>query len=316
MKPQINHKTQSGTQAAQNLASWSGKLLAGISIATGMLVLGSCKDVLDLKPLNAYSESDVWDRPQPGPGICERHLRPDSAGLQRRRLRRGAQTDELYGNFNWTNENSYVQGEATADNQTSSSLNRWGDLYGSIRKCNVFLKTRASWTPSLMDRPCVPCGEVHFLRALAYFEMLKRFGGVPLITKVYDVNDKAFDEKRASWTETQNFILADIAEATRLLPAAYAADIDKGRATIGAALALKSRLMLYAASPYFHTSGDKKLWQQAKEAAKAVIDFKGAPYALYGSAGNGTYNKTYLDFFNPEVIFARVYSGLARADPV
>lgn len=315
MKPQTNHKTQSGTQAAKNAASWSGKVLAGISIATGMLVMGACKDVLDLKPFNAYSESDVWTDPNLVQvyvnGIYDQTVMAYKDGG----FGWGAQTDELYGNFNWTNENSYVQGEATADNQTSSSLNRWGDLYGSVRKCNVFLNN-AGQLDTVANGQAVRTmrGEVHFLRALAYFELLKRFGGVPLITKVYDVNDKVFNEKRATWTETQNFILADIAEAVRLLPAAYPADLDKGRATIGAALALKSRLLLYAASPYFNTSGDKKLWQQAKEAAKAVIDFKEAPYALYGNAGNGTYNKTYLDFFNPEVIFARVYSGLARAD--
>lgn len=306
MKTQINHKTQSG---------WTGKLLAGMTIAAGMLVMNSCKDVLDLKPLNAYSDSDVWTDPNLTQvfvnGIYDQTVMAYKDGG----FGWGAQTDELYGNFNWTNENSYVQGEATPDNQTSNSLNRWGDLYGAIRRCNVFLKNVGQLdTVSNGQAVRTMRGEVHFLRALAYFELLKRFGGVPLITKVYDVNDKDFNEKRATWAETKDFILADIEQAAKLLPAAYSADLDKGRATIGATLALKSRLLLYAASPYFNASGDKKLWQQAKEAAKAVIDFKDAPYALYGSATSGTYNKTYLDFFNPEVIFARVYSGLARAD--
>lgn len=315
MKPQINHKMQPGSPVAKCAAEWTGKLLAGIALATGMLVMNSCKDVLDLKPLNAYSESDVWKDPNLTQvfvnGIYDQTVLAYKDGG----FGWGAQTDELYGNFNWTNENSYVQGEATPDNQTSSSLNRWGDLYSSVRNCNVFLKNVGQLdTVSNGQAVRTMRGEVHFLRALAYFELLKRFGGVPLITRVYDVNDKDFNEKRATWTETKNFILADIEQATKLLPAAYPADLDKGRATIGAALALKSRLLLYAASPYFNTAGDRALWQQAREAAKAVIDFKGASYALYGNAANGTYNKAYLEFFNPEVIFARVYSGLARAD--
>lgn len=315
MKSQTNHKIQPGIPAAKSAVGLSGKLLAGITIMAGMLFVTSCKDVLDLKPLNAYSESDVWSDPNLAQvfvnGIYDKTVMAYKDGG----FGWGAQTDELYGNFNWTNENSYVQGEATPDNQTASSLNRWPDLYASVRNCNVFLKNAVQLdTVSNGQAVRIMRGEVHFLRALAYFELLKRFGGVPLITKVYDVSDKEFNEKRASWTETKDFILADIEQAAKLLPAVYPADLDKGRATIGAALALKSRLLLYAASPYFNTSGDKKLWQQAKEAAKAVIDFKGASYALHGNAANGTYNKTYLDFFNPEVIFARVYSGLARAD--
>nr|WP_295922855.1 RagB/SusD family nutrient uptake outer membrane protein [uncultured Dyadobacter sp.] len=285
------------------------------SIVVLMLVMGACKDVLDLKPLNAYSETDVWTDPNLAQvfvnGIYDQTVLAYKDGG----FGWGAQSDELYGNFNWTNENSYVQGEATPDNQTASSLNRWGDLYSSVRNCNVFLKNIGQLdTTSTGKAVRTMKGEVYFLRALAYFELLKRFGGVPLVTKVFDVNDRTFTEQRATWSQTKDFILSDIDQAMQLLPATYSADLDRGRATTGAALALKSRLLLYAASPYFNTAGDKKLWQQAKEAAKAVIDFKATPYALHGNAANGTYNKTYLDFFNPEVIFARVYSGLARAD--
>lgn len=293
----------------------SGSLLAGVVFLASLLTLSSCKDVLDLKPLNAYSETDVWTDPTLAKvfvnGIYDQTVFAYKDGG----FGWGAQTDELYGNFNWTNETSYVMGEATPDNQTNSSLNKWGALYASVRSCNVFFKNIGQ-IDTVSNGPAVRVmkGEVYFLRALAYFELLKRFGGVPLITKVYDVNDRTFNETRATWTQTKEFILADIDQASRLLPAVYSADLDKGRATAGAALALKSRLLLYAASPYFNTPGDRKLWQQAKDAAKAVIDFKAAPYTLYGSAANGTYNKTFLDFFNPEVIFARVYSGLARAD--
>lgn len=315
MKPQNTAATYRSLPVHNKQANRIKNRWVSASLIALVLMMGSCKDVLDLKPSNAYSETDVWSDPNLAQvfvnGIYDQTvLAYKDAGFGW-----AAQTDELYGNFNWTNENSYVQGEATADNQTSSSLNQWGSLYGSVRNCNVFLQN-ISQLDTVSNGKTIRRmkGEVYFLRALAYFELLKRFGGVPLITKVYDVNDKSFTEQRASWSQTKDFILSDIEQATQLLPAAYAADLDKGRATSGAALALKSRLLLYAASPYFNTSGDKKLWQQAKEAAKAVIDFKGSPYSLYGNAANGTYNKTYLDFFNPEVIFARVYSGLVRAD--
>lgn len=279
------------------------------------LLLGACKDTLDLQPQNAYAEGDVWRDPSLTQvfvnGIYDQAILAYKDGG----FGWGAQTDELYGNFNWTNENIYVRGEATPDNQTDGSLNDWGSLYTAIRYCNTYFanisKVDSTGNTDLIHRMT---GEVYFLRAMCYFELLKRFGGVPLITKVYDVTDGNFNEQRASWQDTKDFILADITQAVQWLPATYSNDADKGRATGGAALALKSRLLLYAASPYFNKTGDQQLWTAARDAAKAVIDYNGKMYSLYGNAGDGTYNKTFLDFFNPEVIFSRVYSGLVKAD--
>ncbi len=285
---------------------------AALLVCTALL-FGGCKKALDLQPLNAYTEKDVWTDPKLAQVFVNSIYDQTVLAYPDGGFGWGAQTDELYGNFNWKNENIYVRGEATPDNQTSGSLNHWNKMYGSIRYSNIFFDkieniSGADKVVSTMK------GETHFLRALAYFELLKRFGGVPLITKVYDVNDRTFSEKRASWTETKDFILSDIAAAIKLLPAVYTSNNDKGRATTGAAMALKSRLLLYAASPYFNKTNDRKLWEEAKLAAKALIDFTGTKYTLYGNAANGTYNKTFLDFFNSEIIFSRVYSGLVMAD--
>jgi hypothetical protein len=284
-------------------------------LCTLFLLLSACKKTLDLQPLNAYSDNDVWTDPKLTEVFVNGIYDQTVLGYKDGGMGWSAQTDELYSNFDWENENRYMRGEATPDNQGSNTLNFWPQLYTSIRYANIFFENigrlDTAGNAELVRRLK---GEVYFLRALAYFELLKRFGGVPLVTRVYDVNDKNFTEKRASWTETKDFILADIAQALPLLPPAYSGDNDKGRITAGAALALKSRLLLYAASPYFNTGNDRQLWQQAKDAAKAVIDYNGGMYALYGDAAKGTYNNTFLDFFNSEVIFARVYSGLVKAD--
>ncbi len=280
-----------------------------------LMLLSSCKKTLDLQPLDAYSGNDVWTDPKLAEVFVNGIYDQTVLGYKDGGMGWSAQTDELYSNFGWENENMYMRGEATPDNQGSNTLNFWPQLYTSIRYANIFFSNIGRMdTSSNGDQVRRMKGEVYFLRALAYFELLKRFGGVPLITKVYDVADKNFTEKRASWTETKNFILADITQALQLLPFAYTSDNDKGRITAGAALALKSRLLLYAASPYFNTSNDRQLWQQAKDAAKAVIDYNGSMYSLYGDASKGTYNNTFLDFFNSEIIFARVYSGLVKAD--
>jgi hypothetical protein len=115
-------------------------------------------------------------------------------------------------------------------------------------------------------------GEMRFLRAFFYFELTKRFGGVPIMNKVYEVNDD-INLSRNTYDECVNFMLADLDKAVTLLgnDADYGAS-NYGRATKGAALALKARVLLYAASPLNNPTGDKQKWRVAADAAKAVID--------------------------------------------
>lgn len=314
MKPNFNppyqYLSSQGREGKRTLKQLGIFLLLFIPLS-----FGACKKSLELQPLDAYLDNDVWSDPNLTQVFVNNIYDQSVLAYKDGGFGWGAQTDELYGNFDWTNENLYVRGEATPDNQTTGSLNNWNKLYGAVRNTNIFFANVGRLESGSDDEKVKRMtGEVHFLRALAYFELLKRFGGVPIITKVYDVNDRNFNEKRGSWTETKTFILADIEQAITMLPAVYGADTDKGRATIGAAMALKSRLLLYAASPYYNKANDMQLWVEARDAAKALINYTGAGYALYGNAASGTHNKTYLDFFNSEVIFSRVYSGLQRAD--
>ncbi|WP_200976444.1 RagB/SusD family nutrient uptake outer membrane protein [Echinicola sp. 20G] len=259
---------------------------------------------LDLEPVDSFSDDAVWSDPNLIESYVNEIYNQAVLSYKDSGLGWGAQTDELYGNFNWTNEWIYNRGEANPDNQTSGSLNMWGDLYNTVRYCNVFFeKLDGSELVNNMQVERM-MGEVYFLRALTYFELLKRFGGVPLITKVYDVNDTEFDELRSSWTDTKNFILNDIEMAEDFLPEVYE-DENLGRATLGGALALKSRLLLYNASPLYNPSGELQAWIDAKNAAKAVIDL--GIYSLHGDENN--YNSIFTDRFNEEVILSRVYNG-------
>jgi hypothetical protein len=94
-------------------------------------------------------------------------------------------------------------------------------------------------------------GEVHFLRAYLYHNALGSFGGVPIITKAFILND-SFNVARSSYEETINFITSECDSAASLLPETVS---DEGRATKGAALALKSRTLLYAASDFANSNG-------------------------------------------------------------
>jgi hypothetical protein len=132
--------------------------------------------------------------------------------------------------------------------------------------------------------------EVKFLRALNYMEMLKRYGGVPIVDKMFDPG-VPIDVPRSSFDDCVKFILKDIAEAIPNLPASYSAS-QTGRATALAAYALRSKVLLFAASPQFNTatpvlsmanSADNKYicygnydvnrWKLAADAAAAAIDY-------------------------------------------
>jgi hypothetical protein len=269
--------------------------------------------VLDVTPTGSYNDQTVWVNPDLVQVYVNQIYSESVFAYKDAGLGWGAQTDELYSNFNWCNEKQYVQGQATPDNQNSSfplnyssTLNYWSTLYNTINKINTFFENISRLDPAGNEVFIKNItGQVHFLRALCYFELLKRFGGVILLDKAYTISDKTFDESRSTWEETAQFILDDIDQAVSMLPLTVSG-ADNGKATVGAALALKSRLLLYAASPYFNTAGDNSKWQAAADAAKALIDMP--QYTLYGSATG--YGSIFTDFFNPEVIFARVYGNV------
>lgn len=116
---------------------------------------------------------------------------------------------------------------------------------------------------------------------------------------------------RDSYKDCINFILADLDKAIAMLPATLL-ETEYGKATKGAAMALKARVLLYAASPLWQREMGENLWKQAADAAKAVIDLKDngvQVYALYNK-GNGADDYEQLFFTrrehgNMEVIFAK-----------
>jgi hypothetical protein len=106
------------------------------------------------------------------------------------------------------------------------------------------------------------------------------FGGVPLILTEPDPNEQA-SLPRNTRDEVVQQVLKDLDAAAATLPVKYTVATDIGRATKGAALALKARVLLFEASPLINTTGDKAKWKTAAEAAKAVMDLAGTGYALF-----------------------------------
>ena len=92
--------------------------------------------------------------------------------------------------------------------------------------------------------------EVRFLRAYFYFELIKRYGGVPVITRPVEIGDSF---PRNTLDSCVNFIVKECDDIALGLPIKYTEQENLGRATRGAVLALKSRVLLYAASDLFNS---------------------------------------------------------------
>ena len=218
-------------------------------------------------------------------------------------------------------------------NAISNPENIWTATYRGIRKVNQFLIATDSVDLSRYKLDPTPSAqavyttrsadvkrwryEARFLRAYFYFELVKRYGGVPLMNKVANLNDDFSSIKRNSLEECINFIANECDSAAANLPLKYPV-VDLGRVTKGTALALKSRMLLYAASDLFNDAswagsyaqpdlitlkGNRAdRWKAAAAAARVVATIMGAGYALHNNFPSMFITNSYT---TPEVIFAR-----------
>lgn len=212
-------------------------------------------------------------------------------------------TDEsIYNN----DDNTWVvqRGQLAPEN-TGIAGTIWGRSYRSIRECNYALTHIDSVQMSDGKRALLRA-ELRFIRAYRYHDLIRNYGGVVLMgEKVYNLEDNLTDEAlftRSSIKESLDYAVAELDAAAKDLPLANADKTwDLGRATKGAALALKARLLLYAASPLYNAG----TWANAAAAAKAVMDLN-----VYSLAPN--YSNLFLSSSSSEIIFERLYTIGAR----
>jgi hypothetical protein len=213
-------------------------------------------------------------------------------------------------------------------NATSNPENYWADWYQGIYRANLFLEKSTDYKNIIFRDTIDPNNksnyyyqvrdiawlraEARFLRAYYHFELIKRYGGVPIMTKSSNTTEELKAMTRKSFDECVAFIESEIdAVIPELKDTWVGFDSDKwrGRATQGAARALKARVLLYAASPLFNPNNNSQKWEKAAKAAHDVIAMN--MYSLYNDykglfrLGNGADG-------NPEVIFAQ--QGFTRND--
>lgn len=201
--------------------------------------------------------------------------------------------------------------------------------YTRIRDCNTIVENMAKYGNGKLSDAFIKGvrGQAYFLRALQYFDLMRTYGGVPLVTKVQNAvsQDESIKLPRASTAEVLKQIVEDLDSAANNLPLVWAnATTDYGRPTLGAALAMKCRVLLTGASPLFNKEWDdpnNQRWKDALQAglvAKAVLDATGFtginPTGIDSTNGKlaSDWAKMFYNFNNkknPEAIYTILTDG-------
>jgi len=307
------------------------------TVAISALLLSSCNnDFLNTKPLDQLSESTVWT----DPSLTEAFVTELYGGLGN-----GGFDEQMLASL--TDEASFTHPGRGITTITESRSNpadigwvngtlSWANMYLRIRACNIAIsnlsKSPAGFSASLLERLN---GESKFMRAYYYQQLVRYYGGVPIIDKPFGLTDTSFLSARNTFEECVNFIVKDLDEAASLL---NGKSMAAGRASRAAALALKSRILLYAASDLYdvntakakstahsaftkpeilgYTSSDRAArWTKAKDAAKAVLDLPGlgnklnltAPAPKDEAIANYSNNSLARNGGEKELIFARYF---------
>ncbi|MEJ7691732.1 RagB/SusD family nutrient uptake outer membrane protein [Daejeonella sp.] len=182
--------------------------------------------------------------------------------------------------------------------QSSTQLvdDSFASNYTAIFRANQFL-SKVDVVPVVALTKQYWKAEARFIRAMSYFELIKRYGGVPLLgDKIFTLDDK-ISLPRNTYDEGVQYIVSECDAISGLLLKEPVSAVQVGRITQGAALALKARVLLYSASPLNNPSNNVTKWLSAANAAKAVIDLN--YYAL-----NVSFVNAFVTRSDKEVIFA------------
>lgn len=261
-------------------------------LSIGLLILGiSCNRFLDVKPLESISDTQtIFDK-----SSAETALRGVYSALS---------NGSYYGttfqsigyltgdNIQWTGSQSQVQEfinkKVNADNSTIGGA--WTAIYRTINRANnVIAKVPTVTDPLLTDAlKNQYVGEAYFIRALAYFDLARTWGGVPLITKPTANPTENSGISRSSQAETYALVLKDLETAEPLLPATT----DRYRATRKTVWALRARLHLYL-----------KEWAKAEEYASKLISDTNykllKPYnSFFANDARGTQESVFEIFYS------------------
>ena len=300
------------------------KLRNKIFITSIIIFLTGCYDPFDLTRNDIISDDLVFDNPNLADAFlfdlydrAQFHIKSGNGNLNMGLISSYGGESRNYG-VSWQIPYTQVVDVDYNENGLQGKVLDYYD-YGLIRECNQMitkLPQSKNLTQYFIDSRV---SEARFIRAHAYFEMVKRFGGIPLITDVVPIQGN-YDEiyrERNSEKEIYDFISSEMDEISELLPA-FA--IEEGRITKWTALALKSRAMLYAASVAnfgseqlngllgFPSNEASKYYLESLNASREII--QSGVFSLYRKFSDPVENfgNLFIDEVgNSEIIFSEKY---------
>ena len=253
-------------------------------ILLGCLISSSfaCSDILNKKDLSAVTEEDVWNDSKYATAyldkLCRDNLPDWDAGVANNSDEANGGDGIMYGQL------------------TTSSIDTWN--YEQIRKINLLLQKVGSGSIDEETQNTLKA-QALVLRAWRYFQMVRLYGGVPLILEPQELTDDLY-VTRAKTSECIAQMVKDLDDAIAILPWKWTGD-DEGRVTKAAAMAFKGRILLYWASPQFNPQDDKQRWEKAYAANKqAMEELANNGYGLYES-----YSELWFDEMNVEAVFVK-----------
>lgn len=250
--------------------------------------------------------------------------------------------------FRWASDDlyhpdmkEYVEGSYSADKpkgDENAGESRLWKYYEGIRKASTFLDNVDRCPELTMYEIADMKGQARFLRAYCYWALIRVFGPVPLIPLEGLDADLSYEElslPRTHFDEIVSFIDTELAETARLLPMRRTVN-NLGRPTRGAALGLRARVLLYAASPLYNgnldffnvvdnkgnqlisQTYDESKWAKAAAAAKDVIELAKTSglYELYTIAPKIGTLDMYRPPVHPEYSTKDYPDGWANIDPL
>ena len=267
------------------------KISIGLTTFVLVFCLSCNTDFLNTKPLDKISSDATWaDGALSQAFVFNVYSYLGYGGFEEQAL--AAYTDEAMFTHSGRNINTFNEGSETPGSLSwMSPTYEWNNMYLAIRQANTAIENLPKATFSDAKLKDQLLGESLFLRAYYYQQLVRFYGGVPLISKPYGLNED-YTIARSSYEDCIKFIVADLDKAATLLDGKT---MVSGRSSKIAALALKSRVLTYAASDLHdgttvkskvsslasypnlelvaYTTGDRtSRWQAAKAAAKAVLD--------------------------------------------
>ncbi len=303
-------------------------------LALSAMATAACNKILDKGPQDKFSDQLVFS----DINVADRYLLDaynqtlvGGVGY----LSYASLSDESHDTHGFETAN-WLQGSISPSNtgpfgNWAFSYTAWNVMYKTIQELNTFLanidKVPTAYPEAQQATVQVQAermkAEARFLRAFCYMQLARNYGGVVLVTQPFEVGGDYLSIKRSTFKETVDFIVAECDTAATGL--GTKAEMEMGRATKEAALALKSRILLFAASDLTadgtapnelvgYSNPDRTaLWTAAKNAAKDVIDLGTAQLADFGAPDQAAVAENFYNFFltkdlsDNEIIWGKMF---------